>query len=277
LVLLVDQPFDPAAVVSVTNDANQTSTIHLGTFTHVQFFNVSIRITVPPEIQLSIYFWLMPAGFCGSTSYSLSADRTISFELSTPNLSSDFCVFSQPSASSYEIEFDFESPSLTGQLEFYRDLRKMADFCKSRMSCSVNSGSPFFIRLFNLSNYRFNANVTLTVFHNTIQPCECAWNPATALIDGRLTVPTDLVSLRNLQCISMSEAVVSLIYYIGIVLFGIIVAMLLLHLIGFFDIKEFCGWRAETKHFDSLRGDPYAHQLDSGIAIPANEPEIVKL
>jgi hypothetical protein len=58
---------------------------------------------------------------------------------------------------------------------------------------------------------------------------------------------------------------------------ALIGAIYFLHCIGFIDVRGLCGCMEESKHFDSLRVNPYAHELDSGIGIPVNEPEMAKL
>jgi hypothetical protein len=261
IIFALDEPPPPSINFSVVDRRNRTSPIPISTITHLQLFETTIHVTAPPKITYVLHYWIFPRSLCSSVSYAAIADRSISFELSSPRLTSNFCIFPQSGSRSYTWSIDYQSAAPSAAIEFYSNTRQISQVCKGH-SCSHTSSSPVFVRVVNATDYEFRAAVAFTTFRTGISSYECSIKTTPLLIQLPVQIPSDLVSVTDIKCTSMAETILIWLV-IGIVIVGIVtVLVLVLQLYGVINIRSMFGLSVESEHFTTLRENPYASELD---------------
>jgi hypothetical protein len=251
----------PGVNFTVIDSKNQTSPIPMTSFTHIQFFQTSVHVSTAKGHPYVLHYWLLSPRICSSVSYSALADHSISFRLSSDRLTSDFCLFSQSGASSYDIKLDLESHSPHARAELWTTARGPDKKCRSE-GCNWKSKRPFFLRVLNASDAEFSSALTLSVFRSGFQSLECSLKSVPIMVGPTVQIPMGFLAMTDIKCVSMA---VYLLRVIGFTVGTIIIAVTLLGLlqaIGFINIRTFFGCGAEAERFNALKEDPYAHELE---------------
>jgi hypothetical protein len=261
LVFALDETPDPSVNFSVIDQKNRSSPIPISTLTHLQLFETTILVTAPRSHPYVLHYWLLPRTVCSSISYAAIADRSISFELTSPLLKSEFCIFPQSGASSYSWNIDYHTTAPYAQIEFYTSAKKPSQICEST-PCSFSSSRPAFVRVLGVADHEFNAAVGFTTFRNSITLYECSIKGMPLLIEPPVQIPMDLLSINEIKCMSMAESVLIwlLIGFCAMLVVNCIIYVL--QRCGVISIKYLCSWGRESDHFTNLRQNPYASELD---------------
>jgi hypothetical protein len=261
LIFALDELPHPEVTFTAMDSKNSTSPIPMASFTHVQFFQTSVYVSITKGRPYVLHYWLLPPTICPSVSYSAMADRSITFKLEQDKLTSDFCLFSQSGASSYSVKFEYESQSLHTRVEFWSSAKRPDRKCKGEV-CQWKSSKPFFMRVINGSDAAFTGVMALSIFRSGIQSTECSLKVIPIVVESNVQIPMGHFSVTDIKCVAMAEY---LLVVVGVSIAAAITAiaiLMLFHTIGFIDLRACFGCRSEEDHFKGLKENPYAHQIE---------------
>jgi hypothetical protein len=265
LVFALDETPPPTVNFTVIDNKNKTYPVPMSALTHLQLLETTILVTAEKVSSYVLHYWLLPRTLCSSVSYAMIADRSISFDLTTPKFASDFCIFPNSGAASYSWSVASHTTGRSSSIEFYPGGIDAAKTCTSG-SCSYSSSKPTFVRISASRDQEFSASIAFTTFRNSIAAQECLIKALPLLIEPPVQVPMSSVSMSDIICFSMSETL--LIWMaIGLVAVGILlVSLCLLQAFGVINVWGICLCRTESDHFGSLRENPYASELNPDAA-----------
>lgn len=261
LVFALDEAPPASVNFTVIDRHNKSLPIPLSSYTHMQFFQTSIFISVPKHQKYTLHFWLIPPNLCHAISYSAIADHTLSFELVNDDLKTDFCIFSQSGSSGYKTLLQYDSTSSNSSIEFYTHPKEPSKHCKKNKLCKFKTNRPFFIRAHNVANAGFKAALQYKTKRKTIDSCECALTPVPFMIEPPIQVPMGVLSVDNIKCVSMAEVVLRYVTYGSIGVVAGVVALYVMHCLGWINLRVILGCAATKDRFDQLKENPYAQEF----------------
>jgi len=262
LVFALDEAPPAGANFSVIDRKNHSIPVPLDAFTHMQFFETTLFISVARGSEFTLHFWLVPPSLCNGISYSSVADHTLAFDLASRSLKSDFCVFSQSGASSYSALVSFQSGNPGGAIEFYKHPRRPAERCRHNRMCSFSSSHPFFMRATGVAKASFSASVAYSVGRRSIRSAECGIAVMPFVIEPPMQVPMGVLVVSNIRCVAAADVVLKYIVFMTAGAVVALLALLGLHWSGFINVRAVLGCRGESAHFNALRENPLARELE---------------
>jgi hypothetical protein len=238
----------PDVNFTLIDTKGQAAPIPMTSFTHIQFFQTAVRVSTTRGHPYVLHYWLLPPQLCSSVSHSALADHSISFKLS-----SDFCLFSQSGASSYDTTLDFDSQSAHARAELWTTARRPDRKCRSG-GCRWRSRKPFFVRVVNASDAEFTSAFALSVFRNGVQSLECSLKPLPIMAGPAIQTPMGFLAVTDIKCVSMA------VYLLRVIVIAVAL-LVLLQATGFIDVRTCFGCGAEADDFNTLKTNPYAQEL----------------
>jgi hypothetical protein len=254
---------------TVSDRSNCTHPVPIGQHSHIAFYKTSIFASISKG-SFMLHFWLIPTNLCGSVSYSAVADYQVIFEIRSNLLPSDFCIFSQSGASSHKVDLHYQSDGTNNSAAFYTNGERSAKSCGPGSLCRFSSSRPFFVRFSNVYEAGFDAKLSVVVNRHSIETADCGFRPIPVLIEPPMQMPLGGLLVLDLHCSSMAVAVLRVILAGGLAFICAVALLVVLHRTGCIDMRPLCGCTNEQHHFDSLRDNPYAGQLDQGVGIEDN-------
>ena len=265
LIFALEKPPPPFVNLTVIDEKNQSVTIPIGTYTHLQLFKTTVFVSVPKGHSYDLNFWLVPPALCNAISYAVVADNTLAFDIRNENQRSDFCLFSQPGALWYSAAVEYKSHNSDAVVEFYRHPRAPSKVCKKKEKiCKYRSMSPFFIRFGGMTESPFSADVLYSATRWSPMPFDCALTPVPYVIGlPPLQMPVGGIGFGDIKCMSTAKLAVK--YLVILVVCAVIAGIVLnlLHQSGYINLRVFCGCSAENDHFNSLKENPYACEIET--------------
>jgi hypothetical protein len=266
LVFALDEPPSSTTTFTVVDRHNRSIPLPFLIFTHLYFFETTILVTVPYGSICVLHYWLLPTSLCSSISYAAIADHQLSFRLSSDSVKTDFCIFTQSGASAYTAILDYYSASPRGRIEFYTSSVGPDKRCKRNGICQFKSNRPFFIRVVNVTDFQFDASISLWALRRSIESSECLIQPIPVVIEPPVQVPLGAMVTSEIKCVSMAE---DMLRYVGIgaaIFVAALGALVVLHRIGFINVRTLFGCTKESDRFDALKESPYADPLQEELA-----------
>lgn len=263
LVLALDRSPPPYVNFTVIDDKNRSQPMAIGLYTHLQLYQTTVFISVPKGHHYTLGFWLIPPTLCNAIGYALVADNTLAFDVTNKNQRSDFCLFTQSGAWWYSAGVAFQSDNAGGVAEFYSHPRGPAKSCSGNGKiCKYGSMNPFFIRFAGVAGAAFSADVIYSATRWSILNSECALAPVPYMIEPPLQMPAGGIGFGDIKCVSTARVAQK--YLIGFLICAGIAAAVLygLHLMGYINLRVFCGCSAEKDRFNTLKENPYACQIE---------------
>jgi hypothetical protein len=254
---------------TVSDRSNHTHPVLIGQHSHIAFFKTSVFASISKG-SFTLHFWLIPTKLCGSVSYSAVADHQVVFEIWSNILPSDFCIFSQSGVSSHNVHLHYQSDGTNSSAAFYTNGNHPAKSCKPGSVCHFRSGRPFFVRFSNVYEAGFEAKLNVVANRHSIETVDCGFRPIPVLIEPPMQMPLGGLSVSDLHCSSMAEKVLRIVLAAGVAFICAVGLLVVLHRIKCIDMRALCGCSNEQQHFDSLKDNPYAGQLDQEIAVVDN-------
>jgi hypothetical protein len=270
LVFALDELPSSSTNFTIVDRHNRSIPISFDTFTHLYFFETTILVTVPPGKACVLHYWLLPTSLCSSISYAAIADHQLSFRIRSDSVKSDFCIFTQSGASTYTAILDYYSAAPRNRIEFYTSSVAPDKRCPRNGICQFKANRPFFIRVVNVTDFQFDASISLWTLRRSIESSECLIQAIPIVIEPPILLPLGLMSTSEIKCVSMAEDMLKYIG-VGIAVFAVaLVLLVVLHRIGYINVRAIFGCTGESDRFNALKESPYADPLP-GEADPSIE------
>jgi hypothetical protein len=249
--------FDLSGHDKQTYDLSLNTSAGLATRTNCNdrfVFVAGDSFSIRPHRHLSILIWQIPASFCASTFYAISADGELTGTLLSLPSSGPLCLFSHPFVSKYQMSSLIGEPHLSGNLvvEYYVDsLRHAFSTCEMGIGCMFLHTQPFLLRVAwkNGTHFDFKLKYQTGSMRHSDRPCFLGPIP-----DGRGNTFFEADAF-GFECQDKEEQEHSQFVIVMLTVVAFLVLAMTLHAAGVVNMRVVLGCEDENLRFEKMKQD----------------------